>query len=118
VRDDEAQCQRAEHAFSQAVAAGGVWISSLVLIETAWVLRVAYKFDRATIAAALRRLHSSEGIHVGDEQAVLRALSQFEVGPADFADYLILDAARVASALPLRTFDERFARTDGVARVL
>ncbi|HEX5099341.1 MAG TPA: type II toxin-antitoxin system VapC family toxin [Polyangiaceae bacterium] len=117
VRDDEVQCQRAERALQQAVAAGGAWISSVVMVETSWVLRVAYKFDRATIAAALRRLQSSEDIHLEDEPAVLRALSQFEIGPADFADYFILDAARVARALPLHTFDERLARADGAMRV-
>jgi predicted nucleic-acid-binding protein len=117
VRDDEDQCERAERAFRRAVAAGGVWISSVVLIETSWVLRVAYKFDRATIAAALRRLHASEGVRVGDEATVLRALSEFEVGSADFADYFILESARGANALPLHTFDERLALVDGAARI-
>ena len=81
------------------------------------MLRVAYKFDRATTAAALRRLLGSEGVSVADEATVLRALASFEVGSADFADYVILEAGRNVNALPLRTFDERLARETDVELV-
>jgi len=113
VRDDEAQCRRAEQLYRRAIAAGGVWISSVVIVETAWVLRVAYTFDRAAIATALRRLVSAEGVIAEDEAATLRALAAFEIGPADFSDYLILDTARQAEALPLWTFDEHLALATG-----
>ncbi len=53
VRDDEDQGRRAELAWRSAIAGGGAWITTVVLVEVAWVLRVAYKFDRATTAAAL-----------------------------------------------------------------
>jgi predicted nucleic acid-binding protein len=52
-----------------------------------------------------------------DEAATLRALAAFETGPADFSDYLILDTARHADALPLWTFDERLARAAGAKMV-
>ena len=117
VRDDEAQCRRAEQLYRRAIAAGGVWISSVVIVETAWVLRVAYTFDRAAIATALRRLVGAEGVVAEDEAATLRALAAFETGPADFSDYLILDTARRAEALPLWTFDEQLARATGAKLV-
>jgi predicted nucleic-acid-binding protein len=88
-----------------------------VLVETAWVLREAYKFDRATIAETLRRLVGAEGVIAEDEPVVLRALGAFEAGPADFSDYLILDVADRAQALPLWTFDERLARASGAKQV-
>jgi predicted nucleic-acid-binding protein len=88
-----------------------------VIVETAWVLRVAYTFDRAAITTALRRLLSAEGVIAEDEAATLRALAAFETGPADFADYLILDTARHAEALPLWTFDEQLARATGAKLV-
>ena len=53
IEDDPAQCERAERAFRQAVAEGGAFFSATVLVELAWVLRVACKQDRAAIAAAL-----------------------------------------------------------------
>jgi predicted nucleic-acid-binding protein len=102
-----------EQLYRRAIATGGVWIPSVVIVEAAWVLRVAYTFDRAAIATALRRLVGAEGVIAEDEAAVLRAPAAFEIGPADFSDYLILDAARRAEALPLWTFDEQLARTTG-----
>ena len=117
VRDDEAQCRRAEQLYRRAVAAGGVWIPSGVIVETAWVLRGAYTFDRTAIAAALRRLVSAEGVIAEDEAATLRALAAFEAGPADFSDYLILDTAHQAEALPLWSLDEQLARATGAKLV-
>jgi predicted nucleic-acid-binding protein len=117
VRDDEAQCRRAEQLYRRAIATGGIWIPSVVIVETAWVLRVAYTFDRAAIATALRRLVRAEGVIAEDEAATLRALAAFETGPADLSDYFILDTARRAEALPLWTFDEQLARATGAKLV-
>jgi predicted nucleic-acid-binding protein len=117
VRDDEEQCRRAEVVFRRAIAAGGAWIPAVVLVEVAWVLRVAYKLDRATTAAALRRLVGSDGVMVENQPATLRALAAFEAGQADFSDYVILEAARRAGALPVHTFDEHLARAEGAELV-
>jgi predicted nucleic-acid-binding protein len=117
VRDDDEQSQRADLVFRRATAGSGAWLSSIVLAEVAWVLRVAYKFDRATTAAALRRLTATSGVHVDDATATHSALAAFEAGSADFADYFILESARGAGALPLHTFDERLSRTDGTKLV-
>jgi predicted nucleic-acid-binding protein len=81
VQDDEEQCRRAEAALRIAAAAEGAWISTVLLVETSWVLRGAYRFDRVATAAALRRLITSDGIVVEDDSAMLRALSSFENGP-------------------------------------
>lgn len=113
VHDDEQQCRDAESAWRNAVTAGGAWLSTVVLVETIWVLRVAYKFDRTTSASALRRLISSEGVLVEDSELVSTALDAFESGPADFSDYVILESARRAAALPLVTFDAVLSKTDG-----
>ena len=110
VEDDLAQCERAEHAFRRGIAEGGVFFTATVLIEVAWVLRVACKQDRATIAGALRNLVDAAGVTVEHDAIVRRAIAEFETGPADFSDYFIRESSREASALPVLTFDERFAR--------
>lgn len=110
VEDDPKQCERAERAFRRAVAEGGVFLSTVVLVEVVWVLRVAFKQDRTTIAAALHRLVGTAGVSVERDAIVRRAILNFETGPADFSDYIICESSREASALPVLTFDERFAR--------
>ncbi len=77
------------------------------------MLRVAYKFDRPTIAMALRRLLATAGVQIEDQATTLLALAAFEAGSADFADYFILESARRGGALPLLTFDERLSRAEG-----
>ena len=117
VRDDEEQYQRAELLLRRLTVGPGAWLSSVVLVEVAWVLRGAYKFDRATIAAALRRLIAIDGVHVEDDAMMRLALAAFEAGSADFADYFILESARRCDALPLHTFDERLSSADGAKLV-
>ena len=86
VRDDEDQYRRAELLLRRVTAGPGVWLSSVVMAGVAWVLRGAYKFDRATTAAALHRLITIDGVHVEDGPTTRLALAAFEAGSADFAD--------------------------------
>jgi predicted nucleic-acid-binding protein len=114
VDDDPVQCARAERAFRRASDEGGAFFSATVLVEVAWVLRVACKLDRAAIASALRKLITATGMTVEHEEIVRRALEAFEAGTADFSDYFILESSRDAGASPVLTFDENFARATGV----
>ena len=117
IDDDTAQCERAARAFREAVADGGVFFSAIVLVEVAWVLRCACKQDRATIASALRNLINASGVMVEHEAMVRRALAAYEVGSANFSDFIIRDSSREAGAIPVLTFDERFARNADVELV-
>ena len=113
VRDDDEQCAQAERILRELTATGGAWLCSIVVVEVAWVLRVAYRFDRATIAAALRRLASIGGIQLEDPATIQRALVAYEGGSADFSDYFIVESARFHGAVPVHTFDERLSRAPG-----
>ena len=112
VIDDPEQCNRAERAWRNAVESSGIYLPLVVVVELVWVLRIAYKFQRQTIVDTLRRLIGSQGVTVERKSIVLDALRQYESGTADFSDYVILESARQGDALPVRTFDERFARSD------
>jgi predicted nucleic-acid-binding protein len=117
-KDDSLQAARAETTWRHAINSGGVFPTCTTLVELAWVLRVAAKFDRPAIASALRRLCDAQGVTIQDEPAVRRALAMYETGSADFSDFLILETAREAKALPVVTFDEKFARSEGVRQVV
>ena len=107
----EAFDNRADAVWRHALASGGAWVATIVLVEVSWVLRAAYRFDRSTVASALRRLVGTEGVCVEDELATQRGLDAYEAGSADFSDYMILDASRAYGAVPLNTFDERLGRS-------
>jgi len=71
-------------------------------------------WQQATIAGALWRLVDSVGVTTEHATTVLRALESYERGSADFSDYIILESSRAANALPVLTFDKRFAREPDV----
>lgn len=114
VRDDPVQCDLARQAFSSALAAGGAFISTVVLAELAWVLTASFKLARPSVTVLLRQLVSFEGVIVEDDALVREALAAYGAGVADFSDYLIRESARSSAALPLVTFDARLSREGDV----
>ena len=102
-RDDPAQAVRAR----ALIEAGSVSVLHTVILETAWVLRTRYRFDRAAIASGLRRLLGLPGVMVEEPEVVARALDLHDQG-FDFADALHLASSRRADAFA--TFDHALRR--------
>jgi predicted nucleic-acid-binding protein len=103
VEDDVAQTDRAE----VVLRSGAVWVPKTVLLETAWVLRTRYGFDRVAITNGLQRLLGLPGVAVEDPGVVARALDLHDQG-FDFADALHLASSRRAAAFA--TFDRALRR--------
>jgi predicted nucleic-acid-binding protein len=114
VGDDPAQTRKAERAFLAHAAAGGVFVSLVVLAEVSWVLAAAYDWDRGTIHGRLSRLMRTKGVFIEELELVQQALDEYLVGKASLSDYLILGKARSAPDGELRTFDRKLARENGV----
>ena len=112
IGDDPQQTPIAEQAFLDAIASGGVYLPDVVLAEVAWVLR-GYDLERTTRYQLLERLVRTRGVAVDDIDAVIDALEQFRLG-GDLADQLILARAAATRALPVLSFDRRFAASAGV----
>jgi predicted nucleic-acid-binding protein len=96
----------------------GAWVSLLVLMETAWVLRSVYERTSAQIAAGIELLLDHETIVVQDADLAGRAVAEFRKHPSiGFSDCLIVEQARKSGHLPIGTFDRALARIPGVTRV-
>ena len=102
VRDEPMQGALAKALF----AAGPVWLSATVLLETAWVLRKGFRLEWPEIVDALRQVCALENVVVEDEQRFHDALDWAENG-LDFADAVHL--ARAQNAESFYTFDQVFA---------
>ena len=104
--DDPGQAARAK----AAIDAGDVFISTTVLLESAWVLRSVYGLAEEEVAAALRAFAGLPGISLESPDLTAEALDRAEKG-MDFADALHLGAAARCEAL--LTFDRRFVELAG-----
>jgi predicted nucleic-acid-binding protein len=106
-RDDPGQGALAAECIS-----GGVFVSDGVLMETEWVLRDAFGWQRARINHALETFLAIEHVAVAQQDHLQWALARHREG-ADWADALHLIAARGQTAFA--TFDRKLARTAGKA---
>src|SRR5580704_16476467 len=100
--DDDEEQARAARSFLRSNAP--LFVSHIVLAETAWVLASAYRFKRAELEKLIEMLLDTEGIAIERPAVVRTALDHFTVSRADFADCLILATVQSAAAVPLATF--------------
>jgi predicted nucleic-acid-binding protein len=101
-RDDADQVAQADDLFRR----DHIWIPKTVLLETEWVLRDSYSFDRNRIRSDLRALLGRPTTHAEDEEAVSDALDWYAAG-MDFADALHLASSQTADQFA--TFDRKLA---------
>ena len=94
------------------------FVSHVVLAEFAWVARRTFKLSRAELAAALASILDHQNLSVADAKLVEAALGDFQVGRADFTDYLAAGIGRERDASPLVTFDRIAAREAGFESAL
>src|ERR1035438_2738886 len=92
VRDDAAQTAKADRLFQTQP----ILILKTVLLETEWVLRYRYGFDRQAVVASLRALAGLPDVHLEDATVVAQALDWLAVG-MDFADALHLASSGTAN---------------------
>ena len=91
-------------------------ITTVVLAEVGWVLASGYGYSRTQIGAAISAMLMAEPFHFQDRSVIEAALQDYEQGPADLSDYLVLNQAHVAEALPLLTFDKKLLRHGSAER--
>lgn len=89
------------------------FISAVVLAETVWVLRRAYRATRAEIGEVVEGLLSTPALQVEHQSRVWLALKSFRAGAADFSDCLIARIHAGVGCGRTVTFDHRAARLAG-----
>lgn len=110
VADDRGQTSRAE-AFLEAHSP--VWISTVVLVETVWVLTAVYRWPRAQILAMLQAATNSRDFAFQAVEPVRMAVHLYASSKGDFSDCLALELARAEGHLPFATFDKTAAKLAG-----
>lgn len=105
--DDAAQSKRAEALLE---TRRPLWISTVVLVETIWVLKVVYHWSKAQILAMLHTATNSRDFAFQAAEPVRTAIELYASSKADFSDCLALELARAEGHLPFATFDKTTAK--------
>lgn len=112
-QDDPAQAAAATQLIEESCSAERPgFVALVVLAELCWVLQRSYGYAREQVAAVLATLLTASELSVQARQQAWAALRQFERGNADYADYLIGQAATQAGCATTWTFDRRAAHAD------
>lgn len=114
VGDDPIQARSAQALLASLSGANLGFVCREVVVELVWVLGRSYRSPREEIASVLFGLLSTDSIVVENAEDVAGAAAQYATGVSDFADLMILAAARRRGAMPLYPFDRRASRVGGV----
>lgn len=89
-QDDLSQARKVDAFLSEAIDGGmRLHIDDIVLCETVWVLRAAYRLSKATIVATLDKIMSTALFSFDDRELLRTALADYRDGSADFSDCVI-----------------------------
>ena len=89
------------------------FISTVAMVETAWVLDRAYGLADEEIAAALERMLQADTLVVENEQEVFTATVALKEGRGSFADALIGALGVRAGCTRTLTFDKMALKLPG-----
>lgn len=118
IEDDPAQTRRARRLIATAMGTDEpVLVSLPVLVETEWVLRSRYEFQRSSILRMFRTALEARELSFEDEAAIEEALFYWHDSPCEFSDCLIVAHHRQLGCRATATFDMRAARLSGAMQV-
>ncbi len=110
VQDDAQQCAVVLSTMQKESDQGrNIVLYDIVLCETLWVLSAVYQATRRDLIIALKALKNESIFLFENPERVESALLRFEMGSADFADYLILEIGKEKN-LELKTFDKKLRK--------
>jgi predicted nucleic-acid-binding protein len=114
VQDDPVQSQKATALIEERLTEGNPgFISTVVMVETAWVLERSYALADHEIAGAIERILQIEVLVVENESDIFTAMMAVREGRGSFADALIGAINAQAGCSRTVTFDRKALRLPG-----
>ncbi len=86
-----------------------IFISSIVLVETIWVLHRAYAVDKEQVLEILNRLLLQKSLTFEGRPHIEKAVDIYQAGTFGFSDALILASNEMKNCY-LYTFDKKLAK--------
>ena len=114
MQDDAKQSAKANALIESLTVEAPGFISTVAMVEVAWVLSGAYGLSRAQQAQAIELTLRTKEIVVERADQVISALRAFKASSADFADCLIQRAGVGAGCASTMTFDVAASKQAGM----
>ncbi len=108
-KDDELQSKKALNYIKRHQP---VFVSTLVLCETCWVLTSCYKVHKTDLINILENILQTEQIVLENSEIAWLAMNDYKQFSGDFADYLIAYVAKHHECDALATFDKSAGKSD------
>jgi predicted nucleic-acid-binding protein len=90
------------------------FVTTVALVELVWVMQSCYSATKPEIISILEMLVRTRQLVVENVETVIKAISLFSVGKADFADCLITRSSAKAGCVRTLTFDKSAAKYGGM----
>ncbi len=87
-------------------------ISKIVLCELSWVLSHTYKYSREQVAAVLEQVLITQEFVVEDSENAFKALQEYQVEKADFADFFLAQTHLAMGAKFTVSFDKKALKSN------
>jgi predicted nucleic-acid-binding protein len=110
--DDTRQAARARALVEK--SAEPLFVPLTVALELEWVLRARYACSRDTVILTFVRLLETRELDFQEEASVERAIFLYRSTNADLGECLHAATAITHERAPLKTFDRKAARLEGV----
>lgn len=114
MQDDAVQSPLATVLIESLTTANPGFIPLVCLAELYWVLDHTYKLNRLQVSEAIEALLTADTLVLEKDLRVQRALTNYQVGNADFDDCLIMETAISHGCIKTFTFDKKAAKTLGM----
>lgn len=115
LNDSPAQNKRIDNLLAEyGQSEASVHIADVVLAETLWVLRTAYRQPKAALQEALSALLAEPAFHFENRSAVTQALEEFGQAQAGFSDCLIAARNLQSGCEFTATFDKQMHSLGGI----
>lgn len=109
VEDNDIQAQKALKLINKEQE---VFISALVICETAWVLESSYKLKKDEIIDVFENILRVSQFNIERSDAIWLALNEYKRINMDFSDCLIGAVAKINDSSPVMTFDKNASRSN------
>ena len=114
MQDDAAQAAMAGALIDTLTTDAPGFVSTVTLVEVAWVLKQSYGLSRSDIADVIDGLLSSRQLVFQDRAEAFQALAAYRSSKADYSDCLIERLGHAAGCTATYTFDKIAALQAGM----